>query len=188
MAYLNKIILIGNIGKNPEVRQMQDGTKFATCSLATTKRYTDRNNQAQEQTTWHNLVFSNNLADTVGQYCHSGDMIYVEGEYVSRQYTNRDNIQVTTYEVRVQNLQLLSPRPQQPRQPQGYIQGARVIQQAQNNMPQPIMMPSSPAPAPAPAPTTRGFTRTEATQLYGQTYENGFKSEPGVVVDDLPFA
>lgn len=168
MAYLNKVSLIGNLGREPEVRVMQDGSKFASVSLATTKKFTDRNNQAREQTTWHNLVFSGNIVDVL-QFCHSGDMIYVDGEYVSRQYTNKDNVQVTVFEVRVQNLQMLFSRPQrtapQPTMqsaPQPYLQTAQQLQAQQ--MPQPIYMPQRPAPQPAPQPAAFPITHTEYVQ------------------------
>lgn len=168
MAYLNKVALIGNLGREPEVRVMQDGSKFASVSLATTKKFTDRNNQAREQTTWHNLVFSGNIVDVL-QFCHSGDMIYVDGEYVSRQYTNKDNVQVTVFEVRVQNLQMLFSRPQrtapQPTMqsaPQPYLQIAQQLQAQQ--MPQPIYMPQRPAPQPAPQPAAFPTTHTEYVQ------------------------
>lgn len=168
MAYLNKVALIGNLGREPEVRVMQDGSKFASVSLATTKKFTDRNNQAREQTTWHNLVFSGNIVDVL-QFCHSGDMIYVDGEYVSRQYTNKDNVQVTVFEVRVQNLQMLFSRPQrtapQPTMqsaPQPYLQTAQQLQAQQ--MPQPIYMPQRPAPQPAPQPAAFPTTHTEYVQ------------------------
>ena len=168
MAYLNKVALIGNLGRDPEVRIMQDGSKFASVSLATTKKFTDRNNQAREQTTWHNLVFSGNIVDVL-QFCHSGDMIYVDGEYVSRQYTNKDNVQVTVFEVRVQNLQLLFSKPQctapqstmQPA-PQPYLQTAQQLQAQQ--MPQPIHMPQCPAPQPTPQPAAFPTTHTEYVQ------------------------
>ncbi len=164
MAYLNKVALIGNLGRDPEVRIMQDGSKFASVSLATTKKFTDRNNQAREQTTWHNLVFSGNIVDVL-QFCHSGDMIYVDGEYVSRQYTNKDNVQVTVFEVRVQNLQLLFSKPQctAPQSTmQPYLQTARQLQAQQ--MPQPIHMPQCPAPQPTPQPAAFPTTHTEYVQ------------------------
>lgn len=168
MAYLNKVALIGNLGREPEVRVMQDGSKFASVSLATTKKFTDRNNQAREQTTWHNLVFSGNIVDVL-QFCHSGDMIYVDGEYVSRQYTNKDNVQVTVFEVRVQNLQMLfskpqrtAPQPTMQSAPQPYLQTAQQLQAQQ--MPQPIYMPQRPAPQPAPQPAAFPTTHTEYVQ------------------------
>lgn len=177
MAYLNKVALIGNLGREPEVRVMQDGSKFASVSLATTKKFTDRNNQAREQTTWHNLVFSGNIVDVL-QFCHSGDMIYVDGEYVSRQYTNKDNVQVTVFEVRVQNLQLLSLKPQR-QAPQPYLQTAQQLQAQQmpQPMPQPIYMPQRPAPQPTPRPAAFPTTHTE----YVQQQNNPDNT------DDLPF-
>lgn len=192
MAYLNKVALIGNLGRDPEVRIMQDGSKFASVSLATTKKFTDRNNQAREQTTWHNLVFSGNIVDVL-QFCHSGDMIYVDGEYVSRQYTNKDNVQVTVFEVRVQNLQLLFSKPQctapqstmQPA-PQPYLQTAQQLQAQQ--MPQPIYMPQRP-PQPAPQPAAFPTTHTEyVQQLRGNIAAVAAQQQNNPDnTDDLPF-
>lgn len=193
MAYLNKVALIGNLGRDPEVRIMQDGSKFASVSLATTKKFTDRNNQAREQTTWHNLVFSGNIVDVL-RFCYSGDMIYVDGEYVSRQYTNKDNVQVTVFEVRVQNLQLLSSKPQR-QAPQPYLQTAPQLQAQQmpqpmpQSMPQPIYMPQRPAPQPTPQPAAFPTTHTEYVQqlrgniaaVAAQQQNNSDNS------DDLPF-
>lgn len=192
MAYLNKVTLIGNLGRDPEVRIMQDGSKFASVSLATTKKFTDRNNQAREQTTWHNLVFSGNIVDVL-QFCHSGDMIYVDGEYVSRQYTNKDNVQVTVFEVRVQNLQLLSSKPQR-QAPQPYLQTAQQLQAQQmpQPMPQPIYMPQRPAPQPTPQLAAFPTTHTEYVQqlrgniaaVAAQHQNNPDNTDNS---DDLPF-
>jgi single-strand DNA-binding protein len=76
---LNKVLLIGNVGAEPEVKTTGGGTKFAKVSLATNRTYSDRNGQQQEKTEWHRLTFWDKLADLVEQYVHKGDRIYVEG-------------------------------------------------------------------------------------------------------------
>ena len=77
MAFLNKIMLIGNVGKNPETRTFQDGGKIVNITMATNKKYTNNNGQVINQTTWHNIVFRNKLADVVEQLVHFGDLIFV---------------------------------------------------------------------------------------------------------------
>ncbi len=76
---LNKVMLIGNVGAEPEIRQTGSGTKLAKVSLATNRTFTDRSGQQQEKTEWHRLTFWDRLADLVEQYVHKGDRLYVEG-------------------------------------------------------------------------------------------------------------
>lgn len=76
---LNKVMLIGNVGAEPEVRTTASGTKVAKVSLATNRTFTDRSGQRQEKTEWHRLTFWDRLAEIVEQYVHKGDRLYVEG-------------------------------------------------------------------------------------------------------------
>src|SRR5690606_29793202 len=76
---LNKVILIGNVGAEPEIRSTASGGKVAKVSLATNRTFTDRSGQQQDKTEWHRLTFWDRLADIVEQYVHKGDRIYVEG-------------------------------------------------------------------------------------------------------------
>jgi len=76
---LNKVMLIGNVGAEPEIRTTPSGTKVAKVSLATNRTFTDRSGQQQEKTEWHRLTFWDRLADLVEQYVHKGDRLYVEG-------------------------------------------------------------------------------------------------------------
>ena len=76
---LNKVMLIGNVGSEPEIKSTAGGGKFAKVSLATNRTFTDRNGQQQEKTEWHRLTFWSKLADIVEQYVHKGDRLYVEG-------------------------------------------------------------------------------------------------------------
>jgi len=76
---LNKVMLIGNVGSEPEVRTTASGTKVAKVSLATNRTFTDRSGQRQEKTEWHRLTFWDRLAEIVEQYVHKGDRLYVEG-------------------------------------------------------------------------------------------------------------
>ena len=110
MAYLNRIMLIGNVGKNPEVRTFDGGNKVANFTLATTKRYTDRNGQLVDATTWHNIQVNGKIADVAEKYVQKGDPIYVEGELTARTYVDRNNVERVIYEVRASQLQLLRQR------------------------------------------------------------------------------
>ena len=110
MAYLNKIMLIGNVGRDPEVRTFDGGNKVANFTLATTKRYTNSNGQAVDATTWHNIQVNGKIADVAEKYVQKGDPIYVEGELTSRSYVDRNNVERVIYEVRASQLQLLRQR------------------------------------------------------------------------------
>lgn len=110
MAYLNRIMLIGNVGKNPEVRTFDGGNKVANFTLATTKHYTDRNGQAVNATTWHNVQVNGKIVEVVEKYVQKGDPIYVEGELTARTYVDRNNVERVIYEVRASQIQLLRQR------------------------------------------------------------------------------
>ena len=110
MAYLNRIMLIGNVGKAPEVRTFDGGNKVANFTLATTKLYTDRNGQLVDATTWHNIQVNGKIADVAEKYVQKGDPIYVEGELTARTYVDRNNVERVIYEVRASQLQLLRQR------------------------------------------------------------------------------
>ena len=89
---VNKVILLGNLGRDPEIRSMQSGKKMASFSIATSKRWKDRNTQEQkENTSWHNIVvFNEGLVDVIEKYIKKGSKIYVEGELSTRKYQDKD--------------------------------------------------------------------------------------------------
>ena len=134
---INKVILVGNVGMDPEVRALESGVKVARVRLATTERYTDRQtNETKEQTEWHTVTLWRNLADVADKYVRKGSQIYIEGSLRTREWTDRDNQKRYTTEVVATDMKLLGRRsdaPQQAAAPQEYAQ--------------PV-----PAPAPAPAP------------------------------------
>lgn len=110
MAYLNKLQLIGNIGKNPEVRTFGDDSKVANFTLATTKRYTARDGQQMESTTWHSIQVAGKTAEFAEKYLHKGDTVYVEGELVSRSYQDQSGQTKVVFEVRASQVQILSQK------------------------------------------------------------------------------
>lgn len=87
---VNKAILIGNLGKDPELRYTASGTAVASFSIATTERFKNRNGEQQERTEWHNIVAWGNLADICGKYLAKGRQVYIEGRIQSRSYDDRD--------------------------------------------------------------------------------------------------
>ena len=113
---VNKVILLGNLGRDPEIRSMQSGAKMASFSIATSKRWKDRNTQEQkEKTSWHNIVvFGDGLVDIVEKYVKKGSKIYVEGELQTRKWQDKDGNDRYTTEIILQgynsNLTLLDSR------------------------------------------------------------------------------
>ncbi|NLP03808.1 MAG: single-stranded DNA-binding protein [Fibrobacter sp.] len=90
MIGVNKAILIGHLGKDPDVRSTAGGQPVATFSLATSERFTDRNGQRQDRTEWHTVVAWGKLAELVGQYLKKGRSVYVEGRITTRSWDDRD--------------------------------------------------------------------------------------------------
>lgn len=90
MAGVNKVILIGNLGKDPELRYTPGGQPVATFSLATTERRTDKTGQKKETTEWHNIVFFGKTAELVNQYLKKGRSCYIEGKITTRSWDDRD--------------------------------------------------------------------------------------------------
>ena len=87
---INKVIVIGNLGANPEVRALPSGQNVANFSIATTERFTDRNGTKQERTDWHRIVAFGRLADTCERFLSKGRQVYVEGRLTTRQYEAKD--------------------------------------------------------------------------------------------------
>ena len=109
---VNKVILIGNVGKDPEVRYLDSGVAVATFSLATTERgYTLQNGtQVPDRTEWHNIVLWRGLAQTAEKYVHKGDKLYIEGKIKSRSYDDQNGIKRTIVEIFADNMEMLTPR------------------------------------------------------------------------------
>ena len=113
---VNKVILLGNLGRDPEIRSMQSGSKMAAFSMATSKRWKDKATQEQrDKTSWHNIVvFGDGLVDIVEKYVNKGSKIYVEGELQTRKWQDQDGNDRYTTEVVLQgfnsNLTLLDSR------------------------------------------------------------------------------
>ena len=104
---LNKAMLIGNTGSDPEIRTIPSGARVAQFSVATSRRWNDKNGQQQEKTEWHRIVVWDHLVDVVERYLRKGDRVYVEGEIEYRQYQDKDGVTKYATEIRARDLVLL---------------------------------------------------------------------------------
>ena len=112
MASLNKVILICNVGVDPEIRSA-NGAKVASFRVATTERYKDRNGDFHENTEWHNVSAWRNAADIVEKFVHKGSQIYIEGKLHTREWTDNQGGKRYTTEVVADNIQILGQKPRQ---------------------------------------------------------------------------
>lgn len=138
---INKVILVGNVGADPEVHSLESGVKTARIRLATTERYFDRQaNMARELTEWHTVVAWRGLADVVDKYVRKGSQVYIEGSLHTREWTDREGQKRFSTEITAAELKLLGRRPD-------------AMPSAAPGMPaaEPMSVPAAPA-APAAAP------------------------------------
>ena len=110
MASVNKVILIGNLGRDPETRYSPDGAAITNVSIATTRKYKDSSGQLQEETEWHRVVFFARLAEIAGEYLRKGRPVYVEGRLKTRKWTDKDGNEKYTTEIVAENMQMLGSR------------------------------------------------------------------------------
>ncbi len=108
---LNKIMLIGNVGKDPELQITSDGTPFTRFSLAVNRSYTSSSGEKVEETEWFNIVVWRQLAEICERYLHKGSKAYLEGRLSQRKYTDREGVQRTSVEVIASDMEMLSPKP-----------------------------------------------------------------------------
>lgn len=107
MASVNKVILIGRLGKDPELRYLTNGDAVTNVSLATSENWKGKDGEKQERTDWHNLVFYRRLAEVAGEYLKKGAQIYVEGKIQTRKWQTKDGEDRYTTEVIVHEMQML---------------------------------------------------------------------------------
>lgn len=107
---LNKAILIGNLGSDPEVRAVPSGARVANFNVATSRSWTGRDGQQQEKTEWHRIVAWEKLADIAEKYMHKGDRVYVEGEIEYRSYEDKDGVTKYITEIRAREMIMLGGR------------------------------------------------------------------------------
>ena len=116
MSGVNKVILIGNLGANPEMRFTQGGQAVANLRIATTEKWTDKNGAKQEATEWHRVVVWGKQAEIAGQYLTKGRQIYVEGSIRTRQWQDQQGQKRFTTEIVARNFQMIGGRSDSPRE------------------------------------------------------------------------
>ena len=111
MASVNKIILVGNLGRDPEMRSFPSGDQIANITIATTDKWKDKQTgEMKEATEWHRVVFNGRLAEIAGQYLRKGSQVYVEGSLRTRKWTDKDGQEKFTTEIRADQMQMLGSR------------------------------------------------------------------------------
>ncbi len=157
MAGVNKVILVGNLGRDPEVRHLESGAVVASFSIATSETYKDRTSgERREQTEWHNIVLWRGLAEVAEKYLHKGDSVYIEGKLRTRSW-EKDGVTRYTTEIVGDNMTMLGSR----------------SSGGGSNVP------------PPPSEEPMGSTRNESTASSSASGDSSFSQESAT--DDLPF-
>jgi len=153
MASVNKVILIGNLGKDPEVRYMPSGSAICTVTIATSRQWKDKTSgERQEETEWHRVTFFDRMAEIAGEYLKKGRPVYVEGRLKTRKYTDKDGVEKYSTEIIATDMQLLGGR-------EGGGGGGGGGSDEMGAAPAPRSAPAArSAPAPAPKPPVKSPT------------------------------
>ena len=166
MASVNKVIIVGNLGRDPEMRTFPSGDRVANVTIATTDKWKDKQtSEMKEATEWHRVVFNGRLAEIAGEYLRKGSQVYVEGSLRTRKWTDQAGVEKYTTEIRADQMQMLGSRqglgaPSATGEDEGFEASPRR------------------APAPASRPTTPAAQRPAATKP-----SSGFDD----MDDDIPF-
>lgn len=171
MAGVNKVILIGNLGGDPEIRYLDGGSVVARFNIATTEAYTNRNGERVEQTEWHRVELWDNLAKIAEQYLRKGNQVYIEGKLRSETWQDKDGVQRTGVRIRATNMTLL-----------------RNANEGGASEPAPSYAAPAPQPAPqaAPQPAPRAQAATQSRPAPKREPDPvPFENNSGD--DDLPF-
>jgi single-strand DNA-binding protein len=111
MASVNKVIIVGKLGRDPEMRAFPSGDRVANVTIATTDKWKDKQTgELKEATEWHRVVFNGRLAEVAGEYLHKGSQVYVEGSLRTRKWTDQQGVEKYVTEIRADNLQMLDGR------------------------------------------------------------------------------
>lgn len=114
MASVNKVIIVGNLGRDPETRYMPNGDAVTNVAVATTESWKDKNSgEKKELTEWHRITFYRKLAEIAGQYLKKGSQVYVEGRLQTRKWTDKDGVERYTTEIIADTMQMLNGGPKQ---------------------------------------------------------------------------
>lgn len=113
MASVNKVLIVGNLGRDPEMRTFPSGDQVANVTVATTDKWKDKQSgEMREATEWHRVVFNGRLAEIAGQYLRKGSQVYVEGSLRTRKWTDQAGVEKYSTEIRADNMQMLGGRPE----------------------------------------------------------------------------
>jgi len=176
MASVNKVILVGNLGRAPETRTFPSGDQVTNVTLATTNKWRDKQTgEAREHTEWHRLVFNGKLAEIAGQYLRKGSQIYVEGSIRTRKWQAQDGQERYSTEIRVDVMQMLGSRPGQGGGSGGYGDDEGFGDAGSFDAPARRAAPARPAPMQRPAPAPVAAPQPPAA--------SGFDD----MEDDIPF-
>ena len=110
MASVNKVILVGNLGRDPEIRYLPSGEPVANITIATSSKYKSKTGELVEETEWHRVTFFGKLAEIVGQYLKKGRPVYVEGRLKTRKYTDKDGVEKYATDIIANEMQMLGGR------------------------------------------------------------------------------
>jgi len=153
MASVNKVIIVGNLGRDPETRYMPNGDAMTSITVATTDSWKDKaTGEKKEQTEWHRITFFGKLAEIAGQYLKKGSQVYVEGSLRTRKYTDKDGIEKYATDIKADSMQMLGARQRSDGDSDdGYGAPAPAPRQAAPaQRPAAVQRPAAPAQRPAP--------------------------------------
>jgi single-strand DNA-binding protein len=170
MAGVNKVILVGNLGKDPETRFMPNGSAVSSITVATSESWKDKQTGEQkERTEWHNVVLYQRLAEIAGEYLKKGSKVYLEGSLQTSKWTDKETGQDRyKTEIKASQLQMLDSKPQGQQQSGGFQQAPAQQQQYQQTQHQPQ---SQGLP-----PNQQGWGQQ---QQQGQQHQGGYQNQPG---------
>ena len=158
MASVNKVIIVGNLGKDPEMRSFPSGDQVANVTIATTDKWKDKQSgEMKEATEWHRVVFNGRLAEIVGQYLRKGSQVYVEGSLRTRKWTDQSGVDKYTTEIRADQMQMLGSRQGMGSPGAGHDEGGGYETARQSSAPSARAPATAPRPPPAPAKASTGF-------------------------------
>jgi single-strand DNA-binding protein len=152
MASVNKVIIVGNLGKDPEVRYMPSGSAICNITIATSRQWKDKTSgERQEETEWHRVALFDRLAEIAGEYLKKGKPVYIEGRLKTRKYTDKDGVEKYTTEIIAAEMQLLGGR-------EGGAGGDDMGGGGSNERPARSTPAARPAPPPRQAPAAKSST------------------------------
>jgi single-strand DNA-binding protein len=146
MASVNKVILVGNLGRDPEVRYLPSGDPVANVTIATSSKYKSKTGEMVEETEWHRVTFFGKLAEIVGQYLKKGRSVYVEGRSKTRKYTDKDGVEKFATDIIANEMQMLGSR-EGMGEPSGDDEGGGYSRPAPASRPAAAQRPAAPAAA-----------------------------------------